>query len=77
MAIKTLDVRGEICPDPLTLTLKEMQGLAVGDVLKVIVDSPMALETISRWAQNVGNRPVGVTKLGAGQWEITIEKGAS
>ncbi len=74
MAIKTLDVRGEICPDPLTLTLKEMQGLAVGDVLKVIVDSPMALETISRWAQKNGHRLVEVRELGAGHWGITIEK---
>ncbi len=74
MVTKTLDVRGEICPDPLTLTLKEMQGLAIGDTLKVIVDSPMALETISRWAQNSGHRLVGVSELGPGQWEITIEK---
>ena len=76
MVTKTLDVRGEICPDPLTLTLKEMQDLAVGDLLKVIVDSPMALETISRWAQKNGHRLVGTAELGAGQWEITIEKAA-
>jgi len=74
MAIRTLDARGEICPDPLTLTLKEMQGLAVGDRLKVMVDSPMALETISRWARNAGHRLVGVDELGAGQWAITLEK---
>ena len=37
MAVKTLDVRGEICPDPLTLTVKEMQVLAIGDMLKVVV----------------------------------------
>jgi tRNA 2-thiouridine synthesizing protein A len=74
MAVKTLDVRGEICPDPLTLTLKQMKALAVGDQLKVIVDSPMALETISRWAQNAGHRLVGVEELGPAQWEITIEK---
>ena len=67
-------MRGEICPDPLTLTLKEIQGLAIGDLLKVIVDSPMALETISRWAQKAGHRLVGVSELGAGHWEITIEK---
>lgn len=76
MAVRTLDVRGEICPDPLTLTLKEMEGLAAGDLLKVIVDSPMALETISRWAQKAGHRLVGVVELGAGEWEITIEKAA-
>lgn len=74
MAVKTLDVRGEICPDPLTLTLKEMQGLRIGDQLKVLVDSPVALETISRWARNAGHRLVGVSELGAGQWEITMEK---
>lgn len=74
MAIRTLDVRGETCPDPLTLTLKEMETLAVGDLLKVSVDSPMALETISRWAQNSGHRVVGVRELGVAQWEISIEK---
>lgn len=76
MATKTLDVRGEICPDPLTLTLKEMESLAVGDLLKVRVDSPMALETISRWAQMAGHRLVGTADLGAGHWEIAIEKAA-
>ena len=74
MAVETLDVRGEICPDPLTLTMREMQDLAGGDMLKVIVDSPLALETISRWAGKSGHRLVGVAELGAGQWEITIEK---
>jgi len=74
VAVKTLDVRGEICPDPLTLTVKEMQVLAIGDMLKVVVDSPLALETISRWARNAGHRLVEVSEPGAGQWEITIEK---
>jgi len=74
MAIKSLDVRGEICPDPLTLTLKEMERLGKGDRLKVTVDSPMALETISRWAKTAGHRVVEVRELGAGEWEITIEK---
>ncbi len=74
MAVKTLDVRGEICPDPLTLTLKEMQSLPVGERLNVLVDSPMALETISRWVQNAGHKLLGVTEVGAGQWRIEIEK---
>jgi len=72
--VKTLDVCGEICPDPLTLTLKAMEGLAVGDSLRVIVDSPMALETISRWAVKAGHRLVGVIEPEPGKWEIKIEK---
>lgn len=74
MATKTLDVRGEVCPDPLALTLKEMAALAVGDLLKVLLDSPMALETISRWAQRSGHRLVGVVELGPAQWELSIGK---
>ena len=74
MAVKNLDVRGEICPDPLTLTMKEIEGLSPGDHLKVMLDSPMALETISRWAQNAGHHVVEVREAGAGVWEITLEK---
>ncbi len=74
MAVKKLDVRGEICPDPLTLTMKEMEGLGPGNQLIVILDSPVALETISRWAQNAGQRVLEVQEAGPGQWEMTLEK---
>ncbi len=74
MAVKNLDVRGEICPDPLTLTMKEMEGLDPGDHLKVMLDSAMALETISRWAQKAGHRVLEVQEPGPGQWEMTLEK---
>ena len=74
MPVKTLDVRGEICPDPLTLTMKEMDGLNLGDHLKVTLDSPMALETITRWAEKAGHRVLEVREAGAGEWEITLEK---
>lgn len=74
MAVKTLDVRGEICPDPLTLTMREMEKLGSGDHLKVALDSPMALETISRWTENAGHRVLEVREAGSGQWEITLEK---
>ncbi len=74
MALKNLDVCGEICPDPLTLTMKAVEGLSPGDQLKVTLDSPMALETISRWARRVGHRVLEVREAGAGVWEITLEK---
>jgi len=74
MALKNLDVCGEICPDPLTLTMKAVEGLSPGDQLKVTLDSPMALETISRWAGRVGHQVLEVREVGAGVWEITLEK---
>ena len=77
MAITTLDVRGEICPDPLTLAIKAMDSLAAADQLIVVVDSPMALETISRWVKNSGHKLLGVREVGAAHWEILIEKRGS
>ncbi len=74
MALKNLDVCGEICPDPLTLTMKAVEDLSPGDQLKVILDSPMALETISRWAGSVGHQVLEVREAGSGVWEITLEK---
>ena len=74
MALKAIDVQGEICPDPLTLTMKEMETLGTGDHLKVTLDSPMALETISRWAEKAGHQVLEVREAGAGVWEITLGK---
>ena len=74
MAVKNLEGRGEICPDPLTLTMTAMEGIDPGDRLKVMLDSAMALETISRWAQKAGHRVFEVQEAGPGQWEMTLEK---
>jgi len=74
MADKTIDVSGEICPDPLTLTIKAMESLASGDNLKVVVDSPNALETITRWAERAGHEILAVTEPDKGQWELSIRK---
>ena len=74
MALKSLDVCGEICPDPLTLTMKAVEGLSPGDQLKVTLDSPMALETISRWAGKISHQVLEVREASAGVWEITLEK---
>ena len=74
METKTLDVCGEIYPDPLTLTMGEMNRLNRGDHLKVTLDSPMALETITCWAEKSGHRLIQTQETGPGQWEITLEK---
>jgi len=74
MAEKTIDVCGEICPDPLTLTMKAMEPLAAGNTLEVVLDSPNALETITRWAERAGHEILSVTEPEPGQWKLTIGK---
>ena len=43
---KVLDLRGEVCPVPLTATQKEMERAEEGTVLEVWVDYPLSCERI-------------------------------
>ena len=70
-----VDARGEICPYPLIMTQRAMTALAPGERLKVLVDYPMSVEDIPRWAEGAGHRVLRVEKTGNALWEIEIEKG--
>lgn len=70
-----LDVRGEICPYPLTETKKAMAKLLPGEQLEVVLDYPLSLETIPRWAEGQGHRVLKIEELGPAEWRILLEKG--
>lgn len=72
-----LDVRGEICPYPLTETRKKMAELQIGDRLVVWVDYPLAVDNVPRWVESSGNKLIEVTKTDASEWKIVIEKAAA
>lgn len=69
-----VDARGEICPYPLIMTQRAMAARAPGERLKVLVDYPMSVEDIPRWAEGAGHRVLRVEKTGNALWEIEIEK---
>ncbi len=78
MSVKTmhtLDVRGEICPYPLTETKKAMAKLKPGEQLEVLLDYPLSLETIPRWAEQQGHKVLKVEEAGPAEWRILLEKG--
>ena len=66
----TLDLKGEICPDPLILVQDAMKGGSAGDRFIVILDYPLAVENIARWAEAEGHA-VEVEQKGS-EWEIRI-----
>lgn len=68
----TLDLRGEVCPEPLIQVQDALRRAASGDTFVVLVDYPLAVENIARWAEGEGYA-VGVEKKG-GEWEIQITK---
>ena len=47
MKEQTLDLRGQVCPDPLFQVQSAMEGLAGGDRLIALVDYPLAVDNIS------------------------------
>jgi tRNA 2-thiouridine synthesizing protein A len=72
--VQTLDVRGEICPYPLFETKKAIEVLHSGVRLKVLIDYPLALDNITRWAKAAGHKVVSVEEVGASEWEILLER---
>jgi TusA-related sulfurtransferase len=75
--IHKLDVRGEICPYPQTITKKKLSELQVGDQLEVLLDYPLSLETIPRWAEYAGHKVIQIEQSDKAEWKILLEKGAS
>jgi TusA-related sulfurtransferase len=68
-----LDVRGEICPYPLVEAKKALANLASGDVLEVLIDYPLALDNVSRWASNAGHQVIQTRDLGPSEWALVLK----
>jgi len=60
--IKTIDVRGLYCPEPVFRTKIEMEKLAIGDMIKIVADDPESEEDISLWAKRNGHELLSVNK---------------
>ncbi|MFA4934472.1 MAG: sulfurtransferase TusA family protein [Candidatus Methanoperedens sp.] len=51
-----LDARGEPCPYPFVRAKLLIEQIASGEVLKVIVNNPEAIENIDAWTRKSGDR---------------------
>ena len=49
---QTLDVRGEICPNPDVRTMTTLEKMEKGQILEVLVDYPLSVERIPKNAEN-------------------------
>ncbi len=72
---ETLDVQGRVCPYPIVSIKKEMEKLPNGAVLKILCDSPEAVEdSIPRYCEKHGYQLEAVKIEDKGYWEIFIQK---
>lgn len=74
MALKQLDVRGEICPYPMMKTVQALKKLKGDDLgLEVITDHAPALETIPTQAARLGYA-ANIEETGSPEWKITLTR---
>jgi tRNA 2-thiouridine synthesizing protein A len=61
---QTLDCSGMACPMPIIKTKKAVDGLQVGQVLKMIATDPGSVSDIDAWTQKTGHQLVGSERSG-------------
>lgn len=68
-----LDARGLNCPLPILRTKKAMNGMAAGEVLKVVATDPGSVKDMEAYCKQTGNDIVGSTENG-GEYTFLIKK---
>lgn len=71
-----LDAAGLLCPLPVLKIRKRLQGLAAGQVLRVVSDDPAALVDIPHFCAEQGHEIVGQAEDGFPRQVWLIRKGS-
>ncbi|OQX13664.1 MAG: preprotein translocase subunit TatC [Thiothrix lacustris] len=69
-----LDARGLNCPLPILRTKKSINGLASGEILKVIATDPGSVKDMEAFCKQTGNEMVSTSESG-GDYTFMIRKG--
>ncbi|MGB0846646.1 MAG: sulfurtransferase TusA family protein [Thiolinea sp.] len=68
-----LDARGLNCPLPILRTKKSMNGMAAGEVLKIVATDPGSVKDMEAYAKQTGNDIVDSSEDG-GEFTFYIRK---
>ena len=70
---QTADFSGLACPMPIIKTKKAIDGMAVGEVLKMISTDPGSVSDVQAWANKTGQKLLGHEESG-GKYVFYIKK---
>ena len=59
---KTLDCIGLYCPIPVLNTRREIDKMAVGEILEVLADDTAAEQDLKAWAKRTGQKILKIEK---------------
>ena len=74
MVDKELNLKGEVCPYTFVKSKLALEGMASGQVLKVIVDNSESAENVPRSLANEGNEVLEVSRPNEDDWAIVVRK---
>lgn len=69
-----LNLKGETSSHVFLRCKLELEGLAPGDVLEILVDDPAATTDVPRCVSEEGHRVLEVQRIGETVWKIGVEK---
>ncbi len=73
LEIEKLDVKGKMCPMPVALTKRKLEGMSSGQLLEVTGEGELEFDNIQRWVKNNGHEVVEATKSD-GEFKLKIKK---
>ncbi len=68
------DLKGEICPYTFVKSKLALEMLDSGQILQVMVDNDESATNVPKSLTNEGNTVLGVEKVNAQDWMITVKK---
>ena len=74
---QTLDVRGEICPNPDVKSMTALEKMEKGQILEVLIDYPLSLERIPRNAEKRKHKVLKIEQVSGPEHRILIEAKAN
>ena len=69
-----LDMRGSNCPGPILEARKVLEGMAPGELLKLLSNCPGVRADVEDWARVTGHRLEDVVETGAHEWEFYLRR---
>jgi len=73
LEIEKLDVKGQMCPLPVAFTKRKLAGMALGQLLEVVVEGELEFDNIQRWVKNNGHEVVEAVRSGSA-FRLLIKK---
>ena len=69
-----IDLRGEVCPYTFVKSKLALEEMAIGQVLRILLDYRPAVDNVPRSLAVQGDRVLGVRQINGTDWEITVQK---